>query len=290
MQNKYVSFITDEDLLECVGFLYEKYREALKEKDIKDFFHNRIDPVKFLFDSTILNIDMKKYLENELLRQTDKTISNAIGTFQEKLIGKIEGCCNLSVGQDIDIVCEGRNLIAEIKNKHNTLKGENKKDLFSKIKEQLRERNVETGYYVRIIDQTSKNEEWKFTHKNEEYSDPNVKIISGDQFYYLLTEDKKAFAKLYKALPIALRDYINSLKENEKIKPSEVTVIEQLATLINGNQVRLGKDENKKLLEGITKINFENYLGFEAIKGKKKKKKAKGKKKEEESKKRKKVK
>ncbi|SUK92873.1 Eco47II restriction endonuclease [Staphylococcus aureus] len=37
MTNKYLSFITDEDLFECIEFLYTEYEKALEGIDLINF-------------------------------------------------------------------------------------------------------------------------------------------------------------------------------------------------------------------------------------------------------------
>lgn len=124
--NTYLDFITDEDLFECIDILYSGYRKALAVKNIEDFMENRIDPIKFLFDTQIMEIPIKEYIERELIRQSDRSISNYIGDFHENLLGKIKGYEKRGRGKSIDIQSLDGKLIADIKNKHNTVKGENK--------------------------------------------------------------------------------------------------------------------------------------------------------------------
>lgn len=66
MTNKYLSFITDEDLFECIEFLYTEYEKALEGIDFDKFFKNRIDTFKMTFDMGINNLSEQDWLAAEL--------------------------------------------------------------------------------------------------------------------------------------------------------------------------------------------------------------------------------
>lgn len=252
IKKQYLDFISNEDLYECLGELYKSYKEAVNKKDLKDFLKNKIDPVRLKFDSMILGKELSDVIEGEVLRQQDKTISNAIGTFQENLISKIADHQKLKVGGKIDIVSDKYKHIAEIKNKHNTLKGENNVDLFNKLQDCL-DSNYRgyTAYYVRIIDTTSRNEIWEFKRGTKKYRDSRIRRISGDKFYALITGDPKAFQKLVKTLPIAMSDYIESLHPNEVIKIEESQILKELDT-----------KDSENLFTELLSLNFKDYTGF----------------------------
>lgn len=264
MTNTYLDFITDEDLFECIEELYKGYQKALISKDIKSFFNQRVDPIKFIFDSKIQNISMEEYIGKEILRQTDKAISNYIGTFHEDLLGKVQGYNRLAVGGGIDIISDDGLIVAEIKNKHNTVKGENHPEIFKKLEKFIDSENPDSaGYYVKIIDKKSQNEKWVFTSDKKKYKYDNEQIhqISGDKFYELVTGDPLAFAKLCSILPSALNDYINSLPEQEVIKVEDATVVEELKNLTG-----LENPKDSDLLTTIFKTNFSTYDGFNDFK------------------------
>lgn len=51
-----------------------------------------IDPFKFHFDTEFLyNGDAELTVQNEIFRQSDKSIANAVGVFHQKLLGAIDG-------------------------------------------------------------------------------------------------------------------------------------------------------------------------------------------------------
>src|SRR5690606_20923533 len=120
MKNKYLDFISDEHLLNCIEQLHNSYVKAKEKISKKKFYNNKIDTIKLTFDTKFNKIDEESIIETEILRQIDKSINNSIGTFHEQVLGGIEGyeLGNLS---GFDIKAEDNTLFADIKNKHNTM-------------------------------------------------------------------------------------------------------------------------------------------------------------------------
>lgn len=261
MSNTYLSFITDDDLNECIEFLYNQYEDALKGIDYKKFFKNRIDTFKMTFDTKINNLSEEAWLSAELQRQVEKTITNHIGTFHEMLIGKIEGYTNHPSGHKYDVSKDDGTLYAEIKNKHNTVTGTHVISLFNKIKGYADQHPNAICYYVRIIDKCSQNKIWKFTTgdldektgKKPEYSHDRIRIISGDEFYKIVAGYDNAFKDLNKVIPIALSNFIN---QKHASQGSSMGLFAELHYKSINNQ--------RSLYEEIVDINYKksNYLGY----------------------------
>ena len=264
MTNEYVEFISDSDLIWCIDKLYQGYKRALGSKDLKAFLTNRIDPIKFMFDAKVLDMDMEEYLQREVIRQVDKTISNYIGDFHEDILGKIDGYEALPVGNGIDLRSDDGKLVAEIKNKHNTVKGENLPDIFKKLQNMVKEdsNDVEKAYFVRIIDSTSRHNKWSLTSKGQLYEDEAVFITSGDRFYEEITGRPNAFSELCSILPRAFNDYLDSLSDEEKITTSKFTILDEIKNNYSSNNSLT----DKELLTILFKINFPSYNGFDNFK------------------------
>lgn len=249
----YVSFISDRHLLLCIKDLFEVYKKCHSEMTLKKFYKNRVDPIKFLFDSNFNQIEIEDYLLTEVSRQHDKTISNAIGEFHEKLIGGIEGFKKLPVGHGHDVENETNTIFAEIKNKHNTVKGEDLPSIHKKLAKIADKYPNATCYYVRIIDKKSQDQIWNFNSKKEHYQHPKVRIISGDKFYALATGRPNAFRELCDVLPQAIKDFMK--QEEIRIKKGTNT------SLINEIAESAG-EYNIGLLDQIFFDNFSSYNGF----------------------------
>lgn len=80
--------------------------------------------------------------------------------------------------------------------------------------------------------------------------------ISGDQFYELITNQKDAFFKLYKALPIAIEDYLSSLQETA-INLTKDSALDEIKT-------EIGKS-NRTIIDQISFENFSYYLDFDKL-------------------------
>ena len=90
-KNKYVDFISDEHLLNCIENLYKSYRKAKNKISKKNFYANKVDVFKLTFDAKFNDISEEDLINAEILRQIDKSINNSIGTFHEQILGGVEG-------------------------------------------------------------------------------------------------------------------------------------------------------------------------------------------------------
>ena len=91
MKNSYVTFISDEHLLRCIGNLHDAYLRAKNNISKKNFYSNKVDTIKLTFDAKFNEIDEESLIQSEILRQIDKSINNSIGTFHEQILGGIKG-------------------------------------------------------------------------------------------------------------------------------------------------------------------------------------------------------
>lgn len=91
MANKYVNFITNEHLLNCIKNLHKSYLKAKNNISKKSFYTNKVDTIKLTFDAKFNNIDEDDLIQSEILRQIDKSINNSIETFHEQILGGIKG-------------------------------------------------------------------------------------------------------------------------------------------------------------------------------------------------------
>lgn len=254
MKNKYVDFISDGHLLKCIDNLYQAYLKAKNNITKKNFYSNKVDTIKLTFDAKFNAIDEEKLIQSEILRQIDKSINNSIGTFHEQILGGIHGyeSGNLS-GYDIKAI--DNTLFADIKNKHNTMNSSAAEALFQKLARYANDHKQAKCYWVQILAKGSFCELWKGEINGKEYSHSRVYKISGDQFYALLSVKQDALFQLYKILPIAISDYLNSVNEKEIIK--ENSALEEIQSKINLS--------NRSILDQITFENYGYYLGFDKL-------------------------
>ncbi|MDH1880984.1 Eco47II family restriction endonuclease [Empedobacter sp. GD03797] len=254
MKNKYVNFISDEHLLNCIENLYKSYQKAKSKISKKSFYTNKVDTIKLTFDSKFNNIDEEDLIQSEILRQIDKSINNSIGTFHEQILGGIKGfeVGNLS---GFDIKANDDTLFADIKNKHNTMNSSSAEALFQKLARYADDYKKAKCYWVQILAKNSFNENWKGEINGKEYSHSRVFKISGDQFYALLTGEEDAFYQLYKALPIAINDFLETTKKEQN--ENENSALEEITS----------ETENSKrsILDQISFDNYSYYSGFDKL-------------------------
>ncbi|MDH0674095.1 MULTISPECIES: Eco47II family restriction endonuclease [unclassified Empedobacter] len=254
MKNKYVNFISDEHLLNCIENLYKSYQKAKSKISKKSFYTNKVDTIKLTFDSKFNNIDEEDLIQSEILRQIDKSINNSIGTFHEQILGGIKGyeIGNLS---GFDIKANDDTLFADIKNKHNTMNSSSSEALFQKLARYADDYKKAKCYWVQILAKNSFNENWKGEINGKEYSHSRVFKISGDQFYALLTGEEDAFYQLYKALPIAINDFLETTKKEQN--ENENSALEEITS----------ETENSKrsILDQISFDNYSYYSGFNKL-------------------------
>ena len=254
MKNKYVNFISDEHLLSCIGNLHKAYLKAKNNITKKNFYTNKVDTIKLTFDAKFNDIDEESLIQSEILRQIDKSINNSIGTFHEQILGGIEG---FEIGKlsGFDIKATDDTLFADIKNKHNTMNSSSAESLFQKLKVYADTYKKANCYWVQILAKGSFNELWKGEINGKEYSQSRVFKISGDQFYALLSGKKDALLQLYKALPKSIKDYLNSIEQNNSIV--ENSAIDEIKSETETSK--------RSILDQITFENYSYYLGFDKL-------------------------
>lgn len=254
MANKYVNYISDEHLLNCIENLHKAYLKAKNNISKKSFYANKVDTIKLTFDAKFNGITEDDLIQSEILRQIDKSINNSIGTFHEQILGGISG---YEVGKQsgFDIKAEDDTLFADIKNKHNTMNSSSAEALFQKLARYADDYKKAKCYWVQILAKGSFNEHWKGEINGKEYSHSRVFKISGDQFYALLSGQDDALYQLYKALPKAIKDYLKSVEKDDSIKQN--SALEEITSEIEKSK--------RSVLNQITFENYSYYLGFEKL-------------------------
>ena len=254
MNNKYLSFISDDHLLFCIENLHNSYLKAKANISKKKFYNNKIDTIKLTFDSRFNGLDENTLIKTEINRQIDKSINNSIGTFHEQILGGIKGF-ERGNHSGFDIKAKDDTLFADIKNKHNTMNSSSAESLFQKLAKYADTYKKAKCYWVQILAKNSFTEKWAGEINGKEYSHSRVYKISGDQFYHLLSGEEHAFLNLYQVLPKAIEDFLKKNEANEKSKNSALNEITKSAA-----------KSNRTILDEITFENFSYYLGFDKLK------------------------
>ncbi len=210
----YLSFISDENLELEVGKVLLTATDALKAGKAK-LNKNVIDPFSVAFEMAGFGIkDVSAWETTELTRQSQKTLSNAFGMFHQNILGHINGWENLASGRSVDLRCKEKKIIAEVKNKHNTISGGKLGNVYDHLDQLVMpiEGNYKgyTAYYVEIIPKPKSSKPQKYDipftpsdpkTKTKKTKNELIRKIDGQSFYNLATGIPDALKQLYAVLP-----------------------------------------------------------------------------------------
>jgi len=213
-------WLSNQQFIPIVEEVLKSGFEAMKTADEK-MGKNIIDPFLMLFEMGSFNLDSSSWIINEKARQAQKTLSNKIGWFHQKMIGSLDGWEDLGTREMIDVVNHEKRIIAEIKNKYNTVKQSDLIGLYSDMEGLVMHKTQKyrgyTAYYVEIIPK-------KAIRYNQTFTPPDrktggkaavnelVRKIDGASFYALASRHENALAQLYEALPVAIAQVLEKME------------------------------------------------------------------------------
>lgn len=250
MKNYGLSFISDADLYLHVEETIKKYRFKI---DLKTLNKNLLDPIKLTFDCAVYqgsfaDEQLEKILENEVIRQINKSNTNHIGYFHQnifKYIGTKEGWTVPKKGFDIENRL--KNIFVEMKNKHNTMNSSSSAKTYISMQNQILKNQQSICYLVEVIAKNSQNIPWICSIDNKKMQHENIRRLSIDKFYEIVTGKTTAFLELCQILPMVIQDAIRKQKQHI-IKN---TVIQELK-----------KQEIDNILQEMYLVAFRKYQGF----------------------------
>ncbi len=217
-----LDFISDSDLEQCVRRVTDALAHA--EAAIAEKMHrNAVDPFSAVFDAQWHGITLDAWLKLEKTRQIQKTMQNSLGKFHQDVLGSIPGWENLQTGHIVDIRNKKLKIVAEIKNKFNTTKGNHKVVVYDDLRKELMkpENAGYTGYYVEVIPKGRKRYDRPFvpsdnTRSKRRVLNEKIRVIDGSSFYDMASGKQGALKRLYEALPIFITR-VNEKKRHEPI-------------------------------------------------------------------------
>lgn len=207
----YLKYISDEDFESIVKHVLDKGIEAKeKTQSSKEFNRNVIDPFGSLFEVAAFDFDYKTWKNSEAARQSQKTLQNHVGEMHQKVLGFASGWDNLETGSVIDLVCDEHKIIAEVKNKYNTVTGGKLSDLYESLERLVMPKSSRykdyTAYFVHIIPKKPIKYDQCFTPSNKDKGskcpkNEKIRVIDGASFYSMVTGEDNAIFDFYSALP-----------------------------------------------------------------------------------------
>tara|TARA_B100000686_G_scaffold350719_1_gene447459 strand:+ start:2022 stop:2750 length:729 start_codon:yes stop_codon:yes gene_type:complete len=204
-----------------------------------DLYSNTLDCFSAVVDSVILDISLEDWLELEKQRQTQKTLQNIMGDIHQEALGSSGEWESLGVGKVVDLVNHKQKIIAEIKNKHNTTKGNHKVNVYDDLAELLPRYPNYTGYYVEILPHArSKVYNSAFMPpdnrtKRKRPKNDRIRKIDGRSFYSLVTGYADALDQFYYALPSLVVEIL-----------SEANLIDY-----SNNRTQIGEFQSKEIFK-----------------------------------------
>lgn len=222
----YLNYIDDSELKKIVKLVLDKGIERKKKAESK-FTKNVIDPFGSLFEAAAFDVDHKTWKSAETIRQCQKTLQNHVGDLHQKILGHVETWQDLETGSVVDLVCERKNIIAEVKNKYNTVTGGKLADQYYSLERLVmpkasKYRNY-TAYFVNIIPKSPCrfNKPFEPSDKDKGAKCPKnekIRIIDGASFYSLVTGDDNAIFYFYRVLPKVIEDIFASEYQQPNFK------------------------------------------------------------------------
>lgn len=242
MNNYNLTFISNQNLFNHVRETVLKYRFAI---DLKEFKKNLIDPIKLTFDSKVYQKDVQSLINDEIMRQMDKSNTNHIGYFHQNIFRYFGHSWSVpEVG--FDVVNEAQNIFVEMKNKHNTMNSSSSQKTYMRMQHKINTTPDATCFLVEVIAKNSQNTPWIISLDGEPISDQRIRRVSIDKFYEIVTGEPEAFKKLCEKLPIVIDNVIASI-EGEIVQNS---VLEELQAL------------SPNILKSLYLLSFSRYEGF----------------------------
>ena len=209
MANTILPFIDDDKLVAHVQTLVDAAKNSAAAVESNPY-RNVIDPFSALVDAARQKINLDTWMEQEKTRQTQKGFQNALGDFHQNIIGDLSGWKNEGTGGSIDVRNDSIKVIAEVKNKYNTVNSNSAKAIYANLANHLQyaEKGY-TAYLVSILPGNKKpfNKQWSPNKKTMALRD-DIRKIDGRSFYTLATGDSDSLQKLYGVLPGILKDML----------------------------------------------------------------------------------
>lgn len=193
----------------------------------------------------------EEVIKDELVRQRDKTNSNAIGYFHQNMFKYIKDCEVPKEGFDVIYTKkDNKKIYVEMKNKHNTMNSSSSQKTFMRMLNKIAKDNNAECYLVEAIAKNSQNIIWKVSVDGDRLENEKIRRVSLDKFYGIVTGDSEAFYKICMELPKLIDEII---EENKELQVGSDTVVEEL------------REKNPDLLKAIYLLAFREYEGFKNI-------------------------
>lgn len=269
-----IDFISKENFKSHVRNTIAHYGEKLEPFDVKKFNSNIIDPVKMVFDKAVYGEDWQTIISNEIFRQRDKSNTNEIGYFHQRLFKYIKNCETPENGQkggwdviydapdgyDVDNQNVVHRIYVEMKNKHNTMNSSASGKTYIKMQNQLLKDDDCACFLVEAIARKTQNIIWNTTVDKQTVSHKRIRRVSIDKFYEIVTGVPDAFFKICIALPYVVEEVLTENDSEVKIPHDTVYI-----RLQEASKRYKGVSDDMAMILSMYMLGFSSYNGFEAL-------------------------
>lgn len=200
-------FLSDKKLFEILEGIIATGKDAILASEA-NLYSNVVDPFSATIDAMCHEISLEEWLKQESARQCQKTLQNALGDFHQNVLGSMAGWEDLGRGEVVDLRNKSKKILAEVKNKFNTTKGNHKVRIYDDFLNLLNraEYQAYTCYYVEIIPKDKNIYDKPFTPSDNQShcrrpENKHIRIIDGKSFYALATGHHDALEKLFDSIP-----------------------------------------------------------------------------------------
>jgi len=198
------------------------------KKSQKDIYRNTLDLFSAKIECILQGITPESWIPIEKTRQAQKTLQNKIGVFHQQVSGCFDGWEDLGKGEVVDVVNKDKKIIAEIKNKHNTTKGNHKVAIYDDLKFLLQGKyKGYTGFYVEILPLRKKTYNKEFTPsdnktRSKRKARKDIRVIDGLSWYKLISNNENFISVFYEKLLVNAIKYSNdNVEDKYKISINE---------------------------------------------------------------------
>ena len=202
--NHTLSWLKNEDLENAISQLQARIKAATKNVDQR-IRKNVVDPFSSLLIASAFEAKGDMELKN-LHRSSSISsgISSAIGNFHQSILSRVSGWENHDAGYDL--MNNERKIIAEVKNKHNTMNASNREQVINELSTALKQKGYGWIAYLVIIIPKKPN---RYETGIQTTGGRDIREIDGASFYTMITGQETALRDLFNAVLSAL----NSVKE-----------------------------------------------------------------------------
>lgn len=258
-----LTFISEENFRNHVIATIREYAENLQSYDVNKFNSNIVDPIKLIFDKMVYHNSWEEIVKNEIYRQRDKANNNSIGYFHQKMFRYLDSCRVPNNGEEggWDVIYQSSSGITidgntchkvyvELKNKHNTMNSASAQRTYIKMQNQLLHDDDCFCFLVEAIAKESQNITWRTTVNGRQVSHRNIRRVSLDKFYELVTGIPEAFYQICMVLP----DVIEDVTTNAEIQTPHDNVFDELTTM--------AEERGMSVSMALYLLGFSTYNGF----------------------------